>query len=476
LFKSPFQQDPDVLDTWFSSALWPLSTMGWPDSAQSPNTAGLLEAFNPTSVLSTAREIITLWVSRMVMMNRFLLGDGGGQGPVPFRDVFIHAVVQDGEGRKMSKSLGNGVDPLDIIDSHGADAMRFVLCQMTTQTQDVRMPVVKDSRTGKNTSPKFDLGRNFCNKLWNASRFAIGMLPKESAGDRRGTQSPIDAASLSLVDRWMLSRLATTTRQVDGLLKNYEFSDYAEAMYRLLWWDVCDWYLEAIKPTVASSPAQQAVLAHALEVVVRLLHPITPFVTEAVWEQLRSVETAPIAGIELGASRTGLLCTAGWPRLSDRLIDAGAEKSFESLRELVSAIRNARSEHQVPPKRRIILHATPAATSAMALAPGLVETLAGIERVEAGGPASGVASVIVRAMGEEMRLSNLADAIDAGAEKERLSKQLEALVKSEAALAGRLNNPGYAERAPAKLVEESRAQLVKIQGEIAAVRQRLGAL
>ena len=471
-----FTQDPDVLDTWFSSALWPMSTLGWPDSSQSPQTAGLLEAFNPTSVLSTAREIITLWVSRMTMMNRYLLGEGKGHGPVPFRDVFIHAVVQDGEGRKMSKSLGNGVDPLDIIESHGADAMRFVLCQMTTQTQDVRMPVVRDAKSGKNTSPKFDLGRNFCNKLWNASRFAIGMLPRETAGDRRGTQEPIDPAALSLVDRWMLSRLAATTRHIDTLLKNYEFSDYAEAMYRLLWWDVCDWYLEAVKPTIAASPAQQAVLAHALETVVRLLHPITPFITEAVWEQLRTVATPPIAGFSLGDSRTGLLCTAAWPRIDDRWIDTDAEGTFESLRELISAVRNARSEHQVLPKRRITLHASALALGLTALAPGLVETLAGVELIDPRPPAAGVPAVAIRAMGQEMQLSNLADAIDAGAEKERLSKQLEQLTKSEAALAGRLNNPGYAERAPAKLVEESKAQLVKIQTELAAVRERLKAL
>src|SRR4051812_4480376 len=169
-----FARDPDVLDTWFSSGLWPISTMGWPQETD------LLKAFNPTSVLCTAREIITLWVSRMVMFNRYLrgqdLGRGPGNGPLPFRDVFIHSVVQDGEGRKMSKSLGNGVDPLDIIATHGADAMRFTIVQMATHTQDVRMPVVKDPVSGRNTSPKFDFGRNFCNKLWNATGFALGKL------------------------------------------------------------------------------------------------------------------------------------------------------------------------------------------------------------------------------------------------------------------------------------------------------------
>jgi len=195
LERNGFVRDPDVLDTWFSSATWPLSTLGWPNNEG--DTAGLLDAFNPTSVLTTAREIITLWVSRMVMFNRYFTG-GDQNGQVPFNDVFIHAMIQDGEGRKMSKSLGNGVDPLDIIHSHGADAMRFTLCQMTTNTQDVRMPVEKDPETGRNTSPKFDIGRNFATKLWNASRFVLGMLDTDDT----------TPGELTLVDKWMLSRLS----------------------------------------------------------------------------------------------------------------------------------------------------------------------------------------------------------------------------------------------------------------------------
>jgi valyl-tRNA synthetase len=313
LLDANLQQDPDVLDTWFSSALWPISTMGWPDPAQSPEFKGMLEAFNPSSSLSTAREIITLWVSRMVMFNRYFraqdLGQQPGSGPLPFGDVYIHAMIQDGEGRKMSKSLGNGVDPLDIIDSHGADAMRFTLVNMTTQTQDVRMPVDHDAKSGKNTSPKFDIGRNFCNKLWNASRFVIGMLESESA------KQPVSAVhQANLVDRWMLSRLATGLEAVNAALKEYQFSDYAQTMYDLLWRDFCDWYLEAIKPTVAADGGQRAVLAHALQTIVRMLHPVTPFITEAIWERLREIQTAPVDGVKLVASRKGgMLCTAGWP-------------------------------------------------------------------------------------------------------------------------------------------------------------------
>ncbi|MBC7784922.1 MAG: valine--tRNA ligase, partial [Burkholderiales bacterium] len=212
-----FVQDPDVLDTWFSSGLWPLSTLGWPDSSLSTLHSPLTK-WNPTSVLCTAREIVTLWVSRMVMFNEFFLGQ------VPFKDVFIHAMIQDGEGRKMSKSLGNGVDPLDIISSHGTDALRFTLTSMATNTQDVRMPVVRDETTGKNTSPKFDIGRNFSNKLWNAARFALHQI-----GDFKSGQSQIADRKLqmTMVDRWILTRFNRTVAECDEAIANYRFDVYA---------------------------------------------------------------------------------------------------------------------------------------------------------------------------------------------------------------------------------------------------------
>ena len=297
-----FVRDPDVLDTWFSSALWPLSTMGWPWPDDFPETQGLLDTFNPTSVLSTAREIITLWVSRMVMFNRYFLDH-----QLPFEHVFIHAMVQDGHGQKMSKSLGNGVDPRDIIFSHGADAMRFTLVQMTTDTQDVRMPVeavcphtgeafvpefvttraghvvaapVQQSPSGdgremvtaygvatgeveptderplaRNTSSKFDIGRNFANKLWNATRFALRRLE-----DVPHVSEPVDLATSRFVDRWIIARLAATIDTLDHALANYQFNVVADTLYDFVWHDVCDRYLEAVKPTVDDDPAQQIVL------------------------------------------------------------------------------------------------------------------------------------------------------------------------------------------------------------------------
>ena len=495
-----FHQDPDVLDTWFSSALWPLSTLGWPDPAafNAESNKGLLEAFNPSSVLCTAREIITLWVSRMVMFNRYLLGEGPGHqasgtgalpnaqclvpnaffspGPPPFKHVFIHAVIQDGEGRKMSKSLGNGVDPRDIISSHGTDAMRFTLTQMATNTQDVRLPVVLDPKTGKNSSTKFDAGRNFCNKLWNASRFALTILRRPLTAPANG--AAVGSTAPSLIDRWMLSRLYAGVREAEAALANYEFANYAQSLYDLLWRDFCDWYIEGIKPTVDTSPRQRAVLAHALGTIVRLLHPVTPFVTEAIWEHLRTIETEPIDGFDLAPSRKGgLLCTAGWPRLADSLHDEAAERDFERLRALITAIREVRAQHNVHDRRKITLHA-PAPILAVINGPaaaGLVPTLAGLEAATADKPGEG-AGVPFRFEGHELFISNLADAVDADAEKARLEKLAADLRKSIGTMKGRLDNAGYIAKAPPKLVEESKAQLAKAEADLAAALAQIRGL
>jgi len=502
-------QDPDVLDTWFSSALWPISTMGWPDAKSAGSEfAGLLQAFNPTSTLCTAREIITLWVSRMVMFNRYFLPEtgaaaanaesqtpnasGGGRGPIPFHDVFIHPVIQDGEGRKMSKSLGNGVDPLDIIATHGADAMRFTLCQMCTETQDIRMPVQKDSASGKNTSPKFDLGRNYCNKLWNAARFALGILNVSGGPNLRG--GPSDAvdsgrlgdpahhnqpgATLSLPDRWMLSRLAAGVAEANRALDRFEFSSYAQTLYDLLWRDFCDWYLEAIKPTVASDAAQRTVLIHALETIVRLLHPIAPFVTEAIYEQVSRVARAPLAGVSLGPSRKGgLLCTAGWPIVAETLRDENAERDFERMRSLVTAIREVRAQQQVKPSRRITLHLARGAN--VAAFSTLLTTLGGLEAISDAPPAGDTPSTAMTLDGLEYRLSNLSDAgegVNADAEKARIQKQITDLEKSVMTLQGRLANPGYTDRAPPAMVQQTRDQLTKAQADMAAAQASLAKL
>jgi valyl-tRNA synthetase len=471
-----FTQDPDVLDTWFSSALWPLSTMGWPDASAAKNDSGLadfeslLSAFNPTSVLTTAREIITLWVSRMTMFNRYFLAEQHA-GKAPFKDVFIHAMIQDGEGRKMSKSLGNGVDPLDIIHSHGADAMRFTLCQMTTQTQDVRMPVELDESTGKNTSPKFDLGRNLCNKLWNASKFALGMF--EKAELKNGL--PINPEELTLIDRWMLSRVTHATNKVNTALRNYMFKDYADAIYDLFWRDFCDWYLESIKPTIGDNPNQAAVLRTVLDAILRLMHPVMPFITETLFERFEPLPMREIEGFNFDETQSNAtLCQSGWPAPVDELRDEVAEEAYERVRSLVTAIREVRATAQVKPKRQIVLHAGGELAADIARWSPLVETLAGVETITADEPEGQSASFTFE--GSEYQLSNLADALDAGAERERLEKELAGLTKSIAGINGRLSNPGYVDKAPAHLVEQTRDQLAQLEKDQAATKAALDKL
>lgn len=392
-------------------------------------------------------------------------------GPAPFKDVFIHAMIQDGEGRKMSKSLGNGVDPLDIIHSHGADAMRFTLCQMTTQTQDVRMPVERDEVTGKNTSPKFDLGRNLCNKLWNAAKFAMMMLEKNppKAG------FPIDPQELTLIDRWMLSRVVDATNKINTAQRNYLFKDYADTIYDLFWRDFCDWYLESIKPTIHGNPNQAAVLRVVFESILRLMHPVMPFITETLAERFAEIPMPEITGFTFAPTKsTETLCQSGWPEPVDELHDEVAEEAYERIRSLVSTIREIRAQSNVAPKRRIVLHATGSLAQDIARWSPLVETLAGVESISCETPDGQFASFTFE--GAEYQLSNLADALDAGAEKDRLEKELVSIEKSINGIVGRLSNPGYTDKAPPHLVQQTRDQLTQLEKDRDATQSALGKL
>lgn len=469
-----FTQDPDVLDTWFSSALWPLSTLGWPDSEQSDETRDLLDAFNPTSVLCTAREIITLWVSRMVMFNRYFLSPDGGDTPgqLPFSDVFIHAMIQDGEGRKMSKSLGNGVDPLDIIDSHGSDALRFTLANMATNTQDVRMPVELDESTGKNTSPKFDLGRNFVTKLFNATKFALMNIDEASTT----STDPVKPGAMSATDKWMLSRLRTTVDRCEAALANYTFSDYASALYDILWRDYCDWYLEAVKPTVKTNPTQQAILVTALDAIVRLLHPVCPFVTETLHPHIQraSAKVGEVPGIELGEAEE-LLCTTPWPDIDAALRDDDAEAEFDFLRGLTESVRQVRAQNKIGFKTPVTLHAPAEVLDRIKAGAGLVETLSNSTST---GDDPGPGAVPFTYEAQEYFVSGFADGsgVDAESARAQLEESKVKLTKDISALEGRLANKGYTDKAPAHLVEETRNQLEQKKTELASVTKRLDEL
>jgi len=459
LESSGFVRDPDVLDTWFSSALWPFSTMGWPEDTPE------LKTFYPTDVLCTAREIITLWVSRMVMMGQYCLGD------IPFTDVLIHAMIQDGDGRKMSKSLGNGIDPLDIIDSHGADAMRFTLVSMTTQTQDVRMPVeqmaLPDGRK-VNTSPKFDLGRNFCNKLWNASRFALMNLGGCPAWD---DIRPCE----QLADRWILSRLNATIRDATTAAEAFGFNELAETLYHFMWDDFCDWYLEIAKVRInASQAAPKAIVAHCLDVLLRLLHPICPFITEAIWAKLN--EVCPMRGPSQFPGEP-LLVRAQWPRSDAARADASAEKDFALLRDLIRQVRNVRTEHKVPSSRKVrgAVEADGPAARMLADNVELLKSLAMLEDVsiQAQLAAPPTTAAVVAAGGVKLYVL---DIIDVEAERARLSKQAETLEKGIRAIEGKLSNEGFVTKAPAEIVQRQRDRLEQLRRDRQIVTKSLKGL
>ncbi|MCH8807488.1 MAG: valine--tRNA ligase, partial [Planctomycetes bacterium] len=401
-----FAQDPDVLDTWFSSALWPHSTFGWPESDEGSRDQGIkgsrksggnttsiprsldpsipsdLDYFYPTSVLSTARDIITLWVARMVMTGLY------NMGRVPFTHVCIHPTIQDGQGRRMSKSLGNGVDPLDLIELYGTDAMRLTLAQLAGETQDFRLPVkpikLDDGRT-VNSSDKFELGRNFCNKLWQAATgFVLPNLsidPRAAAFSPRGPATsedaarPLTAKDLELEDRWILSRLSACIAECDRRLERYQFSEMINAQYAFFWSEFCDWYVELIKPRLngkkqqgtkprrhrgdGEAPAEpeaegavapkadtsavvaRQVLAWVLDQTLRMLHPVIPFITEALWKKLNAA--VPERGLLEVTRREEALITAAWPDAGAWPRDEPVEQEMAALQDVIRALRDIRA-------------------------------------------------------------------------------------------------------------------------------------
>jgi len=458
--SSDLVRDTDVLDTWFSSALWPFSTLGWPDETPEFKT------FYPGDVLCTAREIITLWVSRMVMMGQYCAGD------IPFKDVFIHAMIQDGEGRKMSKSLGNGIDPLVAIDSHGADAMRFTLASMTTDTQDVRMPVeqmkLPDGRTA-NTSPKFDIGRNFCNKLWNASRFAMmnleGIEPEK-----------FDKARMTITDRWILSRMTQTIAETTKSLEEFKFSEPLMGIYKFFWNDLCDWYLEWIKPRMQDKeqkPTAQNILAFVLDQTLRLLHPFVPFITEGIFEKLN--ETAPVRKLNgiADTEKSAALVIAQWPRKIDSLIDTDAEKQIELTQAAIRAIRDLRSQYNKVPSEKLTASANSPQDVADILNQnaGLICHLAGLKEFSAlranAKPKTAAATIV-----EQMQIY-LHEAIDPGAEHSRLEKQKEQLEKLKSGIEAKLKNPNFVNKARADVVEQTRGKLAEVAEQLRTIEKHL---
>ncbi len=457
-------RDVDVLDTWFSSALWPFSTLGWPDDTPE------LKTFYPGDVLCTAREIITLWVSRMVMMGQYCVGD------IPFKDVYIHAMIQDGEGRKMSKSLGNGIDPLVAINSHGADAMRFTLASMTTDTQDIRMPVVQmtlpDGRV-ENTSPKFDIGRNFCNKLWNASRFALmnleGIDPDK-----------FDKGKLTITDRWILSRLAKTINSVTKSLDEFKYNEPLMELYKFFWNDFCDWYLEWVKPRMEDEeqkPIAQSVLAFVLDQTLRLLHPFVPFITEGVFQKLN--EIAPVRKLKGLAeiNREKALVGAEWPRTLESFMDENAEKQIEIIQDVIRAVRDIKNKYNIATGKILKVSSKAADKIAETLSSNgeLICQLAGAKDFKAGSeivkPANAAVSIIAEAT--EIYVH---DVIDPRAERKRLEKQKQHTEKAKMGVEAKLANDNFIAKAKPEVVAQARERLKELTEQLQTIEKHLAEL
>jgi len=420
-------QEEDVLDTWFSSALWPFSTMGWPDRTP------LLKTFYPTSVLVTAFDILFFWVARMMMMGLHCMQQ------VPFRDVYIHAIVRDEEGQKMSKSKGNVIDPLEIIERYGTDAFRFTLAAFAAQGRDIKM-----------SDKRVEGYRHFINKLWNAARFTLMNL------DRRYEMPAYDR--LSLVDRWILSRLSRTTTDVSQALDAYRFNDAAAALYRFVWHEFCDWYLEAIKPALqgklgdGAREAALAVLGRVLRDTIILLHPFIPFVTEEIWHKLSETDGSimraafPGEGAEADALRT----------------DGMAEAAMELLIDVISGIRNIRGEMGISPGMSldaVIYSAEAAARSTVESHRDLIVNLARLKSLAVtDNPDRPPASATAVAHGGAVIYVRLEGIIDFAREAERLEKELGKAAKELSSLVRKLQNQDFLSKAPADVVAKVRDQ------------------
>jgi len=436
----PLTQDEDVLDTWFSSALWPFSTLGWP-----AETADL-KRFYPTSVLVTGFDIIFFWVARMMMMGLHFMGE------VPFEKVFINALVRDEKGQKMSKSKGNVMDPLELVDEYGADALRFTMVAMSGQARDIKL-----------AKQRIEGYRNFGTKLWNASRFCQMHECVAPAS--------FDPATLKqTVNRWIRGEVVKTTAEVTRALDACAFDDAAGALYRFIWNVFCDWYLELSKPVLngedeAAKNETRVTAAWALEVTLKLLHPVMPFITEELWDKLAE---------DGGFKRASMLISAKWPQLPAEWIDAQAEEMVQKVINAITEPRTARAELNVPPSARPILYVNDATPANMALYQAnaaVIQMMARVSDVVFNRePPAGSVSFVVD--GATMSLP-VAAHIDIASEKARLSKEIGVLQADAERTRKKLGNPDFVARAPEEVVEENRERLAEAEAAVAKLRAAL---
>ncbi len=443
-------QDPDVLDTWFSSGLWPFSTLGWPDQ-----TADLAKYY-PNALMSTGFDIIFFWVARMTMMASHITGQ------LPFADVYINGLVLDENGAKMSKTKGNGIDPLDLMASYGTDALRYALIkEVVGAGQDVRLAY--DRETGE--SATVEAARNFANKIWNASRFVLMNLEGQNPAQLGEPQA------LELGDRWILSRLSSTVSASRDDLDRYGLGEAARNLYSFIWDEFCDWYIEIAKPRLredATKQTAQQVLATVLEQILRLLHPYMPHITEEIWQNLTQ------------AHEQTSICIQPYPEVNAAWHDPELEQRFELLLGTIRTIRNLRAEADIKPgaKVRIILQSESEAERAI-LAEGqrYISDLAKVSELEIVATSSEDSKqVAAGVIGTVQVLMPLAGLVDVAALQAKLTKDLGKITAEMQGIQGRLNNAKFVEKAPAEVVAGNRAQLAELETQAAILQTRLDKL
>ncbi len=450
------EQDPDALDTWFSSGLWPFSTLGWPDQ----NAADLARWY-PTSVLVTGFDIIFFWVARMTMMA------GAFTGQMPFRDVYIHGLVRDEHNRKMSKSAGNGIDPLLLIERYGADALRFALVrEVAGAGQDIRLDYDRNS----DTSATVEASRNFANKLWNATRFALMNLD----GETPASLGEPDPDALQLADRWILSRLARVNRDTAERYGSYGLGEAAKGLYEFAWNEVCDWYVELIKRRL-QDPLQQRtarqVLAKVLSELLVMLHPLMPHLSEELWHGLT------------GADEHTFLALQPWPAVDGAALDDDLELSFADLIEAIRVVRNLRAVAGLKPSQSVpvrFVTGRGALAAVLQAATADITALTRAESVQVLDPPAAEAQPAAKALagvsGELQVLLPIEGLVDLEALRARLDKDIAKAEKEIAGLTGRLANPNFAGKAPPEVVAECKANLAEAEAQAALARKRLADL
>ena len=440
--SSNIKQDEDVLDTWFSSGLWPFETMGWPDKTD------MLDYYYPTSVLVTGYDIIFFWVVRMAFSAMFCMNEK------PFEHVLIHGLVRDSEGRKMSKSLGNGIDPLEIIDQYGADALRFTLATGNSPGNDMRFYM-----------ERVEFARNFNNKLWNASRFVFMNLEDESLLDNLTRESV--KANLTLADKWIISRANRVVKEVNYNMDQFDLGIALQKAYDFTWSEYCDWYIEIVKPRLygddrEAKRAALYTLTYVLEKILKLLHPFIPFITEEIYSYLPTVE--------------GYIITAEYPHYGEADDMLAEEEKMNLIMDGIRNVRNVRAEMNVPPskKAKIIIVPTDDKRPAMEDGKEYFKSLASASEVEIQDSKDGIPEDAVSVVIDGVELFiPLDELVDFEKEKERLNKERDKALAEIKRVEGKLNNPGFVNKAPAKLVEEEKAKKEKFEEILHTIEERL---